>query len=293
MPVSAAPGRSAEHLHAQRAGRVVGRSERERLRNAAGDDGDRPLLERLREAFDELGAAAEIDAVGEPDEFHIVRVGEEARDRRQRLGAVDRVRRRLDLVQAHARRTRRRERNIAGAFGERDQRDRAMIAFGPRDDVVSGAKPRVPGSGRRPAVVDQDRDRRARLHRRQRRIPQRTGRGDNDQRRKRKPHESEPPRRARRRFLLGRDLQEQPGRREVDAARARRDQPQQPPQYRQGEQPDQHQRFGKTERQSADHADTLGSAMPASAFRRRPGRRRCGHAAPAAVRSPADRCDGW
>ena len=40
---------------------------------------------------------------------------------------------------------------------------------------------------------------------------------------------------ARRRFFARRDFQKQPGRREIDAARTRRNQPQQPPQHRQGQ----------------------------------------------------------
>ena len=261
VPVSAGAGGGAQHFHAQRAGRIVGRGERARARECRRTRSViGRCLERLREAFDEFGAAAEIGAVRQPDELDVVRIGEEARDRRQRLGAVDRMRHRLDLMQAHARRACGLERNVARAFGQRNERHGATIVSGARDDVVGGAQARIPGGGRRPAVVDQDRDRRACLRGRERRMPQRAGGGDDDERGERKPHQREPPRRARRGLLLGRDFEQEPCRRKIDAARARRDQSQQPPQHRQRQQADEDERFGKAERQSADHAGTLGSA---------------------------------
>ena len=60
---------------------------------------------------------------------------------------------------------------------------------------------------------------------------------------------------------FGRDFEQQPRRRKIDAARPRRNHPQQPPQHRQRQQSEQHQRFGKTERQAADHAGALASAV--------------------------------
>ena len=106
---------------------------------------------------------------------------------------------------------------------------------------------------------------RARGRRRQRRMPQRAGGGDDDQRGERKPHQGEPPRRAGGRFLLGRDFEQKPRRRKIDAARPRRNEPQQPPQHRQRQQADQHERLGKADGQSADHAVTVGLRPPAAA----------------------------
>ncbi len=254
-------GGGAQHFDAQRAGRVVGSGERPRAGDAAGDDRHRSRVEHRRQAFGEIRTTAEIDGVGQPDQLDLACGGEEARDGGQRLGAVDGVRLRLDQLQPHARRAGRRERNVARAFGERNERHRAMIAFRARYDVFGGAQARVPGGGRGPAVVDEDRDRRARRHRRQRRVPQRARGGEDDESGEKKPHDGEPPRRPCRRFFARRDFKQQPGRREIDAARAWRDQPQQPPQHRQGQKPDQHQRFGKAERQSANHAGTLGRAL--------------------------------
>src|SRR5262249_26860770 len=61
-------------------------------------------------------------------------------------------------------------------------------------------------------------------------------------------------RRALRRLLPGRDVEEEPRRRERDAARLRRNEAQQPPQHRQTQQPEQHQRLGEAEREPRKHA---------------------------------------
>src|SRR5262249_61573445 len=62
-----------QDLHRQRAGGIVGSCERARARDAALDHGDGPLLDEPPERGDELTAAAEIDAVGEPNEFDLGR----------------------------------------------------------------------------------------------------------------------------------------------------------------------------------------------------------------------------
>ena len=231
-----------------------------RGRQPAGDDGDGAAFGGARQAGDEFRAAAEIDAVGEPDHLHVGAGGEQPRDRRQRVGALDRMRLRLELLEPDARGGRRLQRDIAAGFAERDDGDAAVVGLGAGDDVVGGAKPRVPACGRAKAVVDQERDRRRSGRGRDRRIPQRTRGGEDDQRREREPQQRQPPRRARRRVFLRLDVEQQPRRRKLDAPRPRRNEPQEPPQHRQAEQAEQHQRRGKAERQ-AHHAD-LPSAMP-------------------------------
>ena len=74
------------------------------------------------------------------------------------------------------------------------------------------------------------------------------------------PQQRQPPRRAGRRVFLRLDVEQQPRRRKLDAPRPRRNEPQDPPQHRQAEQAEQHQRLREAERQ-AHHAD-LASAMP-------------------------------
>ncbi len=200
--------RGAQHLHAERACGIVGRGQRVRAGNAAVDDGDRAVVEGLRQRLDEVRAAAEIGAVGQPHQIDVVHGGEELGNRRQRFRAIDRVRLRLHLVQADARRARGLERNVARALRKRNERHGAAIVLGAGDDVVGGAHAGVPRRGSRPAVVDHDSDRAARGRRRQRRMPQRAGGGDDDQSGERKPHQGEPPRRAGGRFLFGRDFEQ-------------------------------------------------------------------------------------
>ncbi len=257
MPVSAAAVEARNTFTLERACGIVGCGQRVGAGDAAVDDGDRAVVEGLRQRLDEIVAAAEIGAVGQPHQIDVVHGGEELGNRRQRFRAIDRVRLRLHLVQANARRARGFERNVARAFRQRNERHGAAIVLGAGDDVVGGAHAGVPGGGSRPAVVDHDCDRAARGRRRKRRMPQRAGGGDDHQRGEREPHQGEPPRRAGGRFLFGRDFEQQPRRRKIDAARPRRDQAQQPPQHRQRQQADQHERFGKADGQSGDHAVTV------------------------------------
>ncbi len=256
----------AQDFHRQRARGIVGGCERARARDTAVDHGDGPLLDEPPERRDELAAAAEIDAVGEPNELDLGRGGEEAPERRQRIRALDRVRLRLDLLDPHARGRRRLEGDVARRLRERDQGDAAVIRFRACDQILGGAHARVPGARRREAVVDQERERRLGGRGRNRRIPQRTGGRDDHERGERQTQQREPPRRALRRLLPGRDVEQEPRRRERDAARLRRNEAQQPPQHRQTQEPEQDQRLGEAEREPSDHACLR--ACPAT--RRRP-----------------------
>ena len=151
----------AQDFHTEPAGRILGVGQRARAGDAAGNDGHRSRIDQRRQALGEIAAVAEIDAIGEPDQFDIAGRVEEARDGRHRVRAVDRMRLRLDELQAHPRGSRRGKRNIARALGQGDERHRPAVAFGTGDNVIGGAQPRVPGGRGGPAVVDQDRDRRA------------------------------------------------------------------------------------------------------------------------------------
>src|SRR5262249_2797696 len=157
-----------------------------------------------------------------PDEFDLGRGGEETPERRQRIRALDRVRLRLDLLDPHARRRRRLEGNVPRRLREQDQRDAALIRFRACDQILGGAHAPVPSACRRETVVDQERERRLGGRGRNRRIPQRTGGRDDHERRQRQTQQREPPWRALRRLLPGRDVEEEPRRRERDAARLRR-----------------------------------------------------------------------
>ncbi len=250
----------AQHFHRQRAGRVVGGGQRMGRRQPAFDDGEGMIADDVFQPGDELPAGAEIDAVAKPHQLDVGRRLEEAVDRRQRLAAVDAIGLRLELLDLHARGAGELQGNVAPGFRQRQHGDAAVVGVGARDQLVGGAQALVPGRRRRPAVVEQDQKRRATVGGGQRRIPQRAGGGDDDQPGERQPQQGQPPRRARRRFLLRRDFEQQPRRGEVDAARARRHQPQQPPQNWQAEQTEQHQRLREAEGEGADHVRASAAA---------------------------------
>jgi hypothetical protein len=140
------------------------------------------------------------------------------------------------------------QRDIPVRFRQRQHGDTTIVGIGARNQLVGRAQPLVPGRRRGPAVVDQHQKRRAAAPGGERWIPQRACGGDDDQAGKRQPQQRQPPGRARRRFLLGRDCKQQTCRREIDATRPRRNEPQQPPKYGQAEQAEQHERLRKTQR---------------------------------------------
>ena len=124
--------------------------------DAARDNGERVIADDALQAVDEIAALAEIDAVREPDDFDVRRAREEAFDQRQRLGAIDSVRLRLELLDLHAGRAGKLQRNIARRFRQRQHGDAAIVGVGARDHFVGGAQPRVPGCRRAPAVVEHE-----------------------------------------------------------------------------------------------------------------------------------------
>ena len=201
--------------------------------DAALDHGHRFALHQLAQFSDELRALCDIDAVGEPEHFDRRRAGKEASDRGQHLGAIEGVRLGLQLSQPDARRTRRFEGDVAPDIGQGNDRDTPIVGLGARDQIFGGADARVPGGGRAPAVIDQQRERCRRLRRGERRIPQRPGGRDDQQRRERQAQQRQPPRRARGRLFLRQNIEQQFFRAELLHARARRHEPQQPPQHRQ------------------------------------------------------------
>ena len=215
--------------------------------DAAVDHGDGALVDEARQRADELAGTAGIDAVGQPDDLDVAGPAQEAVERGERLGALDRVGLRLDQAQPRLGGARGLQRNVAVGVGHRHHGDAAAIGVGAGDQVLGGAQARIPARRGAPAVVDHEQQRRAAVRGRDRRIPQRPGRRDDDQRGEREPQQRQPPRRARRGFFLGRDVEQHAGRRKIDPARARRHQPQQPPQHRQAEQPEQDQRLGEGE----------------------------------------------
>ena len=109
--------------------------------------------------------------------------------------------------------------------------------------------------------IEHDQQRGSAVCRRERRVPKRPGCRDDDQGGQSQSQQREPPRRARRGFFFRGDLEQQARRRKIDAAGARRNQPQQPPQHGQTEQAKQHQRLRKPKRYRSDHAALTGLAV--------------------------------
>ncbi len=200
-------GFGAQHLHAQSAGRVVGRRQRMGGLDAAGDDGNGPAIEQAREARDERIGMADIDAVGEPDQLDLGRGLEKAGNRPERFGAIERVRFRPDLAQPDARGSGSFQRDVATGLGERHDRNAAAVGFRAGDELVGGAQANVPGRGGPPGIIDQQCDRRRLGGGRERRVPQRTGDGKDHERGQRQSQQRQPPRRTRRGLLARRNVE--------------------------------------------------------------------------------------
>ena len=258
--VLGAAGRGAQHLHRKPARGIVGRGKRVRCRQPAGDDRDVAAFGCPRQTV----TNSEPRPRSVPSESQITSMSGLAASSREMVGSAS-VR---STACGSGLSCLIRTRAAAGGcieisrlgFAERDHGHAAIVGLGAGDDVVGGAQPRVPACGSAEAVVDQQRDRRRSGRGRDRRIPQRTRGGEDDERREREPQQCQPPRRAGRRVFLRLDVEQQPRRRKLDPPRPRRNEPQDPPQHRQAEQAQQHERRGKAERQ-AHHAD-LPSAMP-------------------------------
>ena len=187
------------------------------------------------------------------------------------------------------------KRNVARRLRQRDERNAAIVRFRARDQVLGGAHAHVPGARRREAVVDQQGERRFGGRGRNRRVPQRPGSRDDDERGERQAQQREPPWGALRRLLLGRDVEQQ----RVGGKATRRGCG--------GMSRSSHHSTGRLSSPSS----TSGCAKPSGSHaimptspvvrRRSNGRRssrrgevrRDAHAAPAATRSPAGRCGGW
>jgi hypothetical protein len=139
------------------------------------------------QAGDEFAALAEIDAVGEPDDLDVRRGCQETLEQGQRLGALDRIGLRLELFDLHAGGAGDLQRQIARGFRQRQHGDAAIVGIGAREQFVGGAQAGVPGGRRAPAVVEHDQERRPSVRCGERRVPQRSGGRDDDQRRQRQP----------------------------------------------------------------------------------------------------------
>ena len=245
----------AQHLHGHLRRSVLGRGQGQRRRCAAFKNRQRAILDGFAQGLDKLRPAPGIDAIRQPGDLAVTGGLEETRDSGQGFDPLDRIGLWRELAQRHPRGAARHEGDVAGGLGQRHQRDAAAVVVGVGDQLVGGLDPCIPARGRTPAVVEQDQQRLAAgAGETGLRIPDRPGRGQNHQCCRQQAQRGQPPRRTRGGFLLRRDVEQQPRRRELDAPRPRRHHPQQPPQQRQAQQAQQQHWFGEGERQADDHA---------------------------------------
>ena len=244
----------AQHFHRHLRGGIFGSDQCLRRGRAALEHRQLAVADGLAESFDEFGAAAGVDAIGQPRDFGVSRRFQEPFYSAKRLDAVDRIRFWRDLTQRDARGAGRHQRDVTRGLGQRDQRHAAAVVVGIGDQLVGGLDPGVPARSRAPAVVEQDHQRRVAAADAGLRIPDRAGGGENDQRRGGKPQQGQPPRRPRRGLFLWLDVEQQPRRRKLDPPRPRRHHAQQPPQHRQAQQAEQQQRLGEGEGETRYHA---------------------------------------
>ena len=228
-------------------------------RRRALEDRQFAIPDRLAQTFQKFRAAPGVDAVREPGDLAVAGGFQEALDGGQGFDALDGIGFWRELAQCDARGAARHQRDVARRLRQRNQRHAAAVIVGVCDQFVRGPDPRIPTGGGAPAIVEQDHQRHAvAAGTAGLRIPDRPGGGQDHQRRRHQAQQREPPWRARRGFLLRRDVEQQPRRRKFDAPRPRRHHPEQPPQHRQAEQAQQQHRFGKGQRKPGDHARTSG-----------------------------------
>ncbi len=195
-------------------------------------DGQWPLLRHPGQAADEVGAAAAIDAIGEPDQLGIADRLQEPLQGGQRVGALDDIGFGRQLAQRDPRGAAGLQRKFAGCGRQRQQCHRAARAIGFGDQLIGGVETQLPTWRSAPAIIDQQHQRRIAGTAGGLRIPHRAGGSQDHQRRGGKAQRGQPPGRARWGFFFGRDLEQQPGRRKIHPPRPRRHHPEQPPQHR-------------------------------------------------------------
>ena len=293
-----AAGRRAQHLDGERACGVVGGSAHARAATPPSITVSCRVPECAAQALRRSRCRRRESTPSDSQTISACRGGVEKARRARAARRCVRPHRACGLIclSAHARCARRLERDIAAGFRQRHERDAAAVGLGPRHQVVGGAQARVPGAGGRPAVVDHAAPAAPwRSRGRDRRIPQRAGGRDDDQRGERQAQQREPPRRARAAsppWARCRTVAGSAGNRSGAAA------------------------AGPAATATTAPAGSAGPAAPAAprnaSGRSGPscvppghavrasgatvgaaGRRPCGHAGRAGARSPHGRCGGW
>jgi hypothetical protein len=198
----------AQHLDRHLGRGVFGGDQRLRRGRAALEHRQLAVADGLAEIFDKFSAAPGVDAVGQPRDLGITGRLQEAVERAKRVDAIDRIGFWRDLTQCDPRGAGRHQRDVTRGLGQRNQRHAAAVVIGVGDQFVRGLDPRVPACSGAPAVVEQDHQRRVAAADPGLRIPDRACGGKDDESGGGKAQQGQPPRRARRGFLPGPDVEQ-------------------------------------------------------------------------------------
>ncbi len=199
---------------------------------------------RLAEADkrgDDIGGAGVADSVGKPDDAALP-AAHHRRQARQHGVAI--------AVEGLGFERHRAGEGVGGIFltdvevgGGGGRENHGQIgAAGVLDEAAHFLAPFVPAMGGRPAIVDDQNERAVAAAERLRRIHQRLGQRENDQRRSDDAQDQQPERRLVRRLFLGLEAGKEAQAEKPQPPRGRRRHPQQPPDDRQRRQRDQRER---------------------------------------------------
>jgi len=186
---------------------------------AAFKNRQRPIPDGFAQALEKLRSPAGIDAIGQPGDLAVAGYFEETLDRGEGFYPLDRIGFWRELAQRHARRAARHDRDVTRGLGQWNEGHAAPVAVGIRNQFVRGLDPGIPAIGSTPAVVEQNHERRAGAGQPGLRIPDRP-RGRRmmraaASRRKAVSHHGV----RDGGLFLWRDIEQQPCRRKLDAAR--------------------------------------------------------------------------
>ena len=151
----------AKHLHGHLRRGVFGSSQGQRRRRAAFINRQRAIADGFAQGFEKLRPAPGIDAIRQPCDFAIPGCLEEPLDGGEGFDPFDRIGLWRQLAQRHPCGAAGHDRDVAGRLRQRHQRHAAAVVVGVRNQFVGRLDPGVPARGRTPAVVEQDRQRRA------------------------------------------------------------------------------------------------------------------------------------
>ena len=211
----------------------------------------------------EGGGGAVVDAVGEPDDLHRTLAGGGLLDAGQGGLAVERPGNRSDGSRQAPGLLGRDELRLWRAKGGRggDHGDRHRLGDGGIDDARQHRLAALPVSGRAPAVVDGHQQRAAVEMKAPITAQLRAGHGNDEERGESQANEEQPPGRLVGLVLRRDEVEQQAERRKAHGFRPWRRVAQQPPDHRQGDEPEKGRRSGEGEAGEKRHGRTRPCAV--------------------------------